>query len=175
MILILFAAPFRGMKDEDFTAPESIEFINIDTIKSAKRVTEKKLAHTSDDENSRVERARVTVDDADAVDISFYPNIAPPRPLGRLRKIYPSAAREMVVESVVNVEILISAGGKVRQVKVIGVRLSKSLPRELRRKLSADFSRDARRILMGARFTPPVVEGRRVPVRMEMPLRFRLD
>jgi len=177
IMYILFYTPSFYFGEENYSSTDSIQFINIDTIKSAPRKTRKEVTseNSTTDENAEVERAVGSTDDSSAVDISFYPNIAPPRPISRLKKIYPADARDMNIESVVNVQILISSEGEVKDVRILGIRLSKALPADLRIKLGASFSRDAKKILFGVRFTPPIVEGKRVPVKMEMPLRFRLE
>ncbi len=176
MIWIIFFAPFGDSSGRDISIPEVIEFINIDTMESAKRVTKQEVSSESESVSEKAEVKRAVGTSADsAVDLSFYPNIAPPRPIGRLQKRYPRSAMDMNVEAVVNVELLISSEGRVQNVRIIGIRLSKSIPPEVSSRLMNDFSEDAKKILMGARFTPPVVEGRNIPIKMEMPLRFRIE
>jgi len=63
----------------------------------------------------------------------------------------------------------------VRNVSVLGIRLSKALPPEIHAKVAKEFARDAKIILMSAQFSPPVVNGKRVPIKMEMPIKFRLE
>ena len=176
IIWLTFFAPFGRSSESEFSVPEAIEFINIDTMESAKRVTRQDVSSESESvsENAEVKRAVGTSADS-AVDLSFYPNIAPPRPIGRLKKRYPRSAMDLNVEAVVNVELLISSDGRVQNVRIIGIRLSKSIPPEVSSRLMNDFSEDAKKILTGARFTPPVVEGRNIPIKMEMPLRFRIE
>jgi len=73
------------------------------------------------------------------------------------------------------VEILIAPDGIVRKVNVLAVRISKALPAELNKKLSNEFSSASIQILLGAQFSPPIVNGKRVPIKMELPLNFRMD
>jgi hypothetical protein len=124
---------------------------------------------------NKVERAVGTSDEETAVDISFFPNIAPPRPIGRLKKIYPGSASERGIEATLNLELLISANGKVKNVSILGVKLSKELPPEVYAEISRDFAKAARKILLGQQFTPPIVEGKRVPIRTDWLFRFRLE
>jgi len=175
---MFFSTPSLEVSEENMISSENITFIDMDTIQAPKRVVKKDVSATEGDvseDTSNVERATGTSDDADAVDISFYPNVAPPKPIGRLKKYYPEAAKENNIEAKVIIELLISASGKVKNVNILGVRLSKQLPPELYSKISKLFAKDARRILLGARFTPPIVNGKQVPIKMEMPLNFRLE
>ncbi len=95
--------------------------------------------------------------------------------MGKLRRIYPQSAREMNLEATLNVELLVAPDGRVKRVQIIGIRLSKDLPPESYGRLVKDFSRAAVQILLGAQFTPPIVQGKKVPIKMELPLKFRLD
>ncbi len=122
-----------------------------------------------------MERAYGASDDPNAVDLAFQPNVVPPRPIGKLKKYYPQAAREKGVEAVINVELLIASNGRVKAVRVLGIRLSKALPPETHSEMAKAFARDAIKILQVVRFSPPVVQGKNVPVKFEMPLRFRLE
>lgn len=174
---LLFHTPSLDTTDEDYMPPESIELVNIETLAAPKRVVKKEVSTdaTSEPDPNNVERAVGTADIESAVDIAFYPNVAPPRPIGKLKRFYPSMAEKMEIEATVNVQLYISATGQVRQVKILAIRLSKALPVETSNRLHTLFSNDARKILMGARFTPPVVNGKKVPIKFEMPLRFRLN
>lgn len=173
----LFRSPSLEISDEDAIPTDNIQFVNIDTIQAPKRVVKKEISTEESDvseDTTNVERAVGTSDDENAVDIAFFPNIAPPKPVSRLKKLYPKTAKEMDIEATVNVELLISANGKVKNVKILGIRLSKALPTEMSTKLTKAFSRDAFKILYGAQFSPPIVNGKQVPIKMEMPLKFRL-
>jgi len=175
---LLFSTSSLEVTDRDLTPTEHITFIDMDTIQAPKRVVKRDVSATDgevSEDTTNVDRATGTSDDANAVDISFFPNIAPPKPVGRLKKRYPKAAKEKGIEARVMVELLISSGGKIRNVSILGVRLSKELPPDIYAQISKEFARDARKILLGAQFTPPVVNGRQVPIKMEMPLKFRLE
>ncbi|MBP7605099.1 MAG: hypothetical protein KBA15_14315 [Spirochaetes bacterium] len=178
MAYLLFSSESLDINREDLSSMENIQFIDMETVQSPRRIVKKDVSldkTDSADQSADVERAMGVNDDANAVDLAFFPNIAPPRPIGRLEKRYPKIASELNVEAVINVEILISSTGKVRNVSVLGIRLSKALPPEIHAKVAKEFARDAKIILMSAQFSPPVVNGKRVPIKMEMPLKFRLE
>jgi len=177
---LLFYTPSLQLSDEDLTPNEQLQFIDISQIKAVapkRRVKKQISAHEGDvsDTLSNVERSVGTSDDTNAVDISFYPNIAAPKPISKLKKRYPRLAKEMNIEALINVELLIAANGKIRSVDILGIRLSKDLPSDMHAKISALFARDSIKILLGAQFTPPIVNGKKVPIKMEMPLKFRLE
>ncbi len=178
MAYLLFSSESLDINREDLSSMENIQFIDMETVQSPRRIVKKDVSQDktdSADQSADVERAMGVSDDANAVDLAFFPNIAPPRPIGRLEKRYPKIASELNVEAVINVEILISSTGKVRNVSVLGIRLSKALPPDIHAKVAKEFARDAKIILMSAQFSPPVVNGKRVPIKMEMPLKFRLE
>ena len=172
MAYLLFSSESLDIDREDLSSMENIQFVDMETVQLPRRIVKKDVSlekTASDDQSADVERAMGVNDDPNAVDLAFFPNIAPPRPIGRLVKRYPKIASEL------NVEILTSSTGKVRNVSVLGIRLSKALPPEIHAKVAGEFARDAKIILMNAQFSPPVVNGRRVPIKMEMPLKFRLE
>jgi TonB family protein len=173
--LILFYTSPIYIADMDISS-DTLEFVNLESVSTPARVVKHDVsAVTGESEASVTERAIGTADQESPVDISFYPNIAVPKPVGRLKKIYPKSAREQDINATVNVEILIAPDGVVRKVNVLAVRISKALPTELNRKISNDFSSAAVQILLGAQFSPPIVNGKRVPIKMELPLNFRMD
>ncbi len=176
---LLFYTPSFEFSEEDIVLDEQLQFVDIRQVeaRAPKRVVKKQVATQEDDvseTSSNVDRAMGASDDANAVDMAFYPSIAPPKPIGKLKKRYPKIAKKMGIEAVINVELLIASNGKVRNVDILGVRLTKALPTELHMKISALFAKDALKILLGARFSPPIVNGKRTPIKMEMPLKFRL-
>lgn len=170
-----------------FTAPiyvadmpevsDTLEFINIETVTAqSKRIATKDISTTTGQPvASATDRAVGLSDESEVYDISFNPNIVPPRPIGGLKKIYPQSAREKNVEANVNVEIVIAPDGKVTGVQVLSIRLSKDLPPEQYSALSKEFSKAAYSILTQTRFTPPVINGQRVAIKMELPMQFKLE
>ncbi|MBN1500851.1 MAG: hypothetical protein JW982_11875 [Spirochaetes bacterium] len=177
MVILLFKVSFYGDIKNAAETVTQLEFISMDEMKSPKRkVTREITTEPSDDtnENSDVERAVGTSDAEDAIDISFYPNIAQPKVIGKLKRIYPSEAMTDEIEATVNVELLISAEGKVLKVTILGIRLSKDLPPDRYASISESFIRDVKKILNGARFTPPIVNGHAVPIKMSYPFKFKL-
>ncbi len=178
MAYVLFSGESLDLSKEDLVPVDRIQFVDMDTVRLPRRIVKKDISldkTDSPDKNAAVERATGINEDADAVDLAFFPNIAPPRPIGRLQKRYPKIARELNIEAIINVEILISSSGKVRNVNILGIRISKTLPPEMHARVAKEFARDAKLILMNAQFSPPVVNGKRVPIKMEMPLKFRLE
>ncbi len=176
MFLILFYSSSVEMVD-DYTPPEKLKFVDIDQFQLPQRVVKKTISTEKGEisEKKQVDRSKGTADSEKPVDLSFYPNIAPPKLIGRLRKDHPQSAKQRNIEATVFVSLLIDRQGYVRQVHIIGTRLSKDLPPDLHSKISRDFARLAIRILRGARFTPSIVEGKKVPIKMELPLQFRLN
>lgn len=178
--LILFYTPSVQIKEEEISSVETIVFVDFDELKvnAIKRVAKKEILPVVGEPEksiSDVERAYGDLDDANAVDFAFYPNIVPPRPVSALKKFYPRIVCEKGIEATVYVEILIAANGKVKSVTVVAVRLSKNLPPDEYAFIEKEFARDAVKILQNARFTPPLIQGKNVPVKFEMPLYFRLE
>ncbi|MBN1533149.1 MAG: energy transducer TonB [Spirochaetes bacterium] len=177
---ILFYSPPLELTEEDITPTDDIVFLDIDKIQSqlARRVTRRDVSPTEgeiDPNKSDVDRAYGMTDDPNAVDLAFQPNVVPPRPIGRLMKLYPRIAREKGIEAMINVELLIASNGRVKAVRILGIRLSKALPPDIHTAIAKSFARDSITILQNVRFSPPVVQGKNVPVKFEMPLRFRLE
>ncbi len=110
-----------------------------------------------------------------AIDLGFRPDIRPPRLVTSLRKIYPQGAKEMNVEAKMMLEVVINTDGVVKRVHVTGIRLSKELPKAISDTLIRDFSAAARQIVLGAQFTPAIINGKPAMVKMESPLNFVLE
>ncbi len=176
-IFVLFYTPSITFDEESIEQSDRIHFINIEEVYVPQRVTKKEISENTDQptDYSNVERAVGTAVENTAVDLAFMPNIAPPHPVGKLKKRYPEEARQMDVEATVNVQLLISENGRVKKVNVLGIRLSKSLPADKQKELIKKFARETVLILNGAAFTPPIINGKKVSVKYEMPLRFRLE
>ena len=113
--------------------------------------------------------------EAKAVDLAFLTGVDTPRLVGGLQKIYPQMARRESLEAVVLVEVLINVDGSVVNVKVIGVRLSKILPPTAKKQMQDAFSSASVQMLMKARFTEPYVNGKNIPVKLEIPMDFELE
>ena len=113
--------------------------------------------------------------EANAVDISFLEGVKGPRIIGGLKKDYPKIAEREEVEAVVLLEVIISASGKVVKVNPLGVKLNKALPKALQNTMRSAFSRSAIKMLKIARFTPPEINGKNVPIKLEIPLDFVLE
>jgi len=175
--LIFYASPFE-LTEEDFTPPDRIEFIDIDSIenRAVKRSVKKDYSTEEGDvSTSNIERATGTSEDPNAVDLAFHPNIARPKPIGSIKKRYPKIAREKNVEAMVNVEILIASSGRVKNVHILRIKLLKEFPPDLHSKIAKAFAKDAIKTLTSVRFTPPIVNGKMTAIKMEMNLRFRME
>lgn len=155
----------------------TLTILDIDAIKAPRRVFKKTLDVTDSPVEAveEVEKSAGTGDNENAVDLAFYPGVVPPKPVGRLKKLYPAEAREQNTEAIVYLELEVASSGRVTGVKVLGTRLLKELPPELDVRLKMEFAATAKKILLGSRFTRPEIEGKYVPVKMELPLRFSLD
>lgn len=179
MMIISFSLFYTSFLDisENYTPTEKLDIIDIDTIRAPKRIVKKTISTEKGEitEKSPIQRAKGTSDLENAVDIAFFPNIAPPKPIGRLKKIYPANARQKDIEATLFVEILIDHTGKVRRVNIIGARLSKDLPPDSYAAITKAFGKAAIKILMASRWTPSIINGKKVPIRMELPLEFRLE
>ncbi|TFH38830.1 MAG: hypothetical protein E4G96_09910 [Chrysiogenales bacterium] len=185
LVIIFFSLFFNfyaGPSDHDRIESDELQILDMDTISAfavPKRFTKKDYSTdrgeaASEESEETVQRATGESEDG-AVDLSFYPNIVPPRLLGRIEQRYPKIARELQVEAVVMVELLIGASGKVLSIGIIGIRLMKDLPPDLKERVASQFNNDARLMLQGARYSPPVVDGKNIPVKMEERLIFRLE
>jgi len=172
---LIFRTPSLELIHDNTNKNENIQFVNIDEIKAQKRVVKKDISENNDDsETKNVSRASGTSDDADAVDLAFYANVAPPRLINRLKKDHPKIAKEMNVEASVTVALLISATGKVKHVNIIGIRLSKDLPQDVYSKMTKAFYKYAMNSLYSARYSPTVIDGKKRPVKIDTVVHFRL-
>jgi len=175
LITVLFTPPFLRNKDnEDFFEP--FEMIDADKLILPKRATSKSIDPLSDkiDDQPVVDKSTGESDNEDAVDLAFYPDVIPPRPIGSLKKIYPELARQMEMEAVVYLRLSIGINGNVTNIAFFGVKLSKPVPDENSERLKLLFMEAAKEILIEARFTPSVIEGEKRAVTIDMPLRFTL-
>ncbi|MDH5717906.1 MAG: energy transducer TonB [Spirochaetia bacterium] len=179
IILTLFTLTYSSTIKLVDTIEETYTFdiIDINEIQSPKRVTKKQVSTEQGEvsDASPVERAQGVSETDSAVDLAYFPNVAPPKLVSKLKKIYPPEAKELNIEATVFVELTISSEGRVLNVEIIGIRLSKELPTEIYSGLAAKFSRAAVQMFKTARFSPPVIDGKKIPVKMEQPLKFKLE
>lgn len=113
--------------------------------------------------------------EATAVDMSFVKGVNGPKIIGGLKRDYPKIAEKNQIEAVVLLEIIINVDGRVVKTNVIGVQIKKSLPAELKRQVKQAFARSADKMMKKARFTTPKINGREVPIKLEIPLDFFLE
>jgi hypothetical protein len=175
----LFYTPSLEIAESDFLPTEHLEFIDLDVLETPKRKTKKEI--TTDDtkdtvDDNNVERATGLSDADSAVDIDFLgSNVAHPKLISRLKRIYPSSAEKVGIEAIVKAQLLISPSGKIIGVDILGITLSKGLPVERNNRMSKHFANATRKMLLGAKFSPPIIDGKSVPIKMEYNLKFRLE
>jgi protein TonB len=87
----------------------------------------------------------------------------PPRPLMRLKPIYPPQARMRKIEGLVVVEFVVAVDGTVRDITVVS-----SQPGEM-------FTSAARRTIQQWRFSPGTRAGKAVATRVRQKVEFKLD
>ncbi len=151
-------------------APDILDFVDV----NVKRPRAKKSNQV--DPNADFEpTSQVDSIEKEAVDISFFPGIRPPRLIGRLAKEYPAIAKRNEIEGVVFLEMIISREGRVKKVDIIGVKLNKVLPLQVKSQVSKLFAQYTQRILYKARYTRPFIQNKNVPIKMETSLRFSLE
>ncbi len=123
-----------------------------------------------------VDPSQVKVDTEDkAVDIALLEGVKVPQLIGRLKQHYPKIAEKAGIEAVVVLDVIINVDGRVVKAQSVMVKLSKTLPTMLKKKVEAAFSLSATKMLMGALFTHPKVNGKNVLIKLEIPLDFFLD
>ena len=172
LILTSFVIFYRisnpyGIEDD---ALDILDFVDV-SIKRPKVKQNKEVDPNADfDPTSQVDNI-----EKEAVDISFFSGITPPRLIGRLIKEYPAIAKKNEIEGVVFLEMIISREGKVIKVDVIGVKLNKILPLQVKSQVSKLFAQATQRILYKARYTRPFIQNKNVPIKMETSLRFSLE
>lgn len=177
LYLLFYSRPIEVSQD-DLVPVENITFVDIEKFKAAKFVARKDYTDSDvnvTDDTTNVERATGTSEDADAVDLAFFPSVTPPKLIGSLKKNYPEVGEEESIEAIINVDLLISSSGKVKRVDIVGIRLSKEMPVEKRDRVSKDFAREAIKSLILARFTPTIIEGKQSPVKWNFTLKFQLE
>ncbi|PKL37535.1 MAG: hypothetical protein CVV44_14395 [Spirochaetae bacterium HGW-Spirochaetae-1] len=173
----LFYTPSLDFRENDMSPVDTLTFVDLDMAYAPVRKVSREITTENDasaDDTSNVDRAVGVADEETAVDIAFYPSIAPPRPVGRLKDYFPSSARELNIEAVANLQILISTGGKVMSVNILGIKLTKELPPEQYARIVKDFAAAARRNLVGQQFTPAVYQGKQIPVKADFTYKFVL-
>lgn len=159
----------------DTPPPETITLLNIEEIQSAPRTVKKQITESEEKIETEQEDRAKGISDDQTVDLAFYPNVAPPRLISRLNKRYPTEAKLLEIEATVYAELEISKEGRVTGIRVINVQLTKDLPAEKKSEIIQEFAKEVKRMLQAARFSPPVVNGQNVGIRLEQAIRFRLE
>ena len=172
---VLFKANGSEVFSSDVVPMSDIEFVDIELVQPPKQEVDQEISTEGGEVASKKVNRASGVSDEKAVDLAFYPNVAPPKVVGRLRKIFPALARDNDVQAVVNTEIMIDSDGKVRSVNVLHVRFSKEVAEEIKADIRRAFIRDTKKILMSARFTPAIINGEKKAVLMQLPVTFELE
>ena len=160
---------------ENLAPTNTIEIIDIDEIMAPKRQTQKEISETATEiDTEQTDRAKGKTG-AETFDLAFYPNIAAPRLLSRIPKEHPKSGKDQQLSATVSAELIITEKGKVREVKIIRVILSKKLPKELATSIQKDYASLVKKRLKKARYTPPVKEGKFVEVKMPTTIIFELE
>lgn len=156
---------------------DQLQFVNIEEMQAPKRVVKKEVTtdETAEPTEEQVERAEGSSEVDDTVDLAFYPNVAPPRLISRLKKIYPQEAKSREIEARTLVQLTIAPDGKVIRARMLRARLSKEVPADQKQQLLAAFRKAVKKTFTGAKYSPPVIDGRRVPVNMEIEYNFTLQ
>ena len=113
--------------------------------------------------------------EAAAADLSFMPGITPPRIVKSGPKKYPPLARKKGIEAVIYLEVLLYKNGKVAGVKILYVELNKQLPALIQKKIQRSFAIASLNFLKQSVFSPPIINGENMPIKMEVPLNFKLS
>ena len=175
----LFHASDLDIDQDMFIINENIIIVDIDEVQVHRRTAKKDYSLDEEIATTNIKNIERAVGVSDnIVDYDLLPdtsNLVTPRPVGRLKKIYPKIARDMNVEARLSLEILYDKDGKVRNVKVLGIMLSNPLPDKLHEEMEKKFIRDAKKILIGHQFTPPVYKGVKIPLKMATTFQFRLE
>ena len=169
LIILFYQSP--EWEEGDFGIVEPMEMIEVMLPKAS---SPKKMDISTEAGETDPMDEVIGAIESDAVDLAFNPDVAPPRLIGRLKKDYPTIARELDVEATVYVEILIDAEGKVVKVGIIGVKLHKELPPEDSAKIKKAFVQSTLKTLANARYTPTIINGEQVPIKQETPVFFSL-
>jgi len=175
---LLFHVPPVKTAEQEAIFNEELIIVNIDKIKFQKLSARKDydLTETTASTNIKnVERAEGISVEQGAVDLSFMPNVVPPHLISRLKDIYPKIAEQMDIEASVFTEILINEKGVLININIIGIRLSKSLPGKLQSQVEATFIRDTKKMLLNSRWTPTIINGKKIPIKMVYEFQFKLE
>ncbi|RME93269.1 MAG: energy transducer TonB [Candidatus Hydrogenedentota bacterium] len=175
ILLLILCVASQGPIKTTTTEIEKLTFLDLKDVQLEKRVTRKEIQESEDQnaEVQEVEKAKGS-SDSQTVDLAFYPDVAPPRLVTRLEKIYPKSAKLLEVEATVYLQLDIDKDGNIIRMQVLNVVLDKELPPAQKQQVINDFIQDTKKMLQGARFTPPMVNGQNVPVTMEQMIRFEL-
>lgn len=174
--LILFKGRGQHLFNNEIKQNDTLTIMSIEDLPEQKRVDKtaftvsEKPGATSKDQ---VKRAKGS-SESTVVDLAFHPDVVHPKPI-KLVKSYPKSAEENDVEAVIIVELVITPSGKAQNVKVLRVKLKKDVDPQLKKALIQDFKKEVRYSLSKALFTPPVVEGKKVPVKMTFTLNYTLQ
>ncbi len=170
LAITLFALFYHSSEFDvsDFGAYQPLQMVNVQT-----KSTKNSEISTEEGEEAQ-EDTEVAALESVAVDLSFYPNIDHPRSIVPMENNFPAIAREEDVEAKITYSLLIDEKGNVRKIEVIGIQLSKELPDEMKKKIEMEFYIAGMKNMQKARFTPPMIDGKRTAVIIDFPLVYTL-
>jgi len=173
LLTIIIALFYRSANsfNDDFAEMQPIEMIDI-MMPKASASNNSELS--TDEGSTNVSDQSMGAAENDAVDLSFYPNMTLPRPIGGLPNDYPEIARDSNVEAKVLLQILINKEGIVIQVKIINIKLHKELPRQKRQQIMRAFKQTTISMLKRTRFTPTKINGVKVAIKYETSIMYDL-
>lgn len=170
----LYSAETFDFGDISFARARKAATIEIDEIFGNLYVKDKKPEKEAKEGNSTGAEGSGDGFGEGVEDLAFSPGIRPPRPVGILKRFFPEIAKQAEVGATVIIEIIIDTNGIVRSAKPLYVTLNKALPKEKENSIKSAFANAAKKTLMGARFTVVKINGKVVPIKMELPLKFEL-
>lgn len=161
-----------GKVVERLSPINTIDLITVQEVIAKKK--QSSFSENSIDQKIESENRSVSGSDNNPIDLALNDKIKIPRLLTRLRQEHPKSGKNLNISALVIAEFTVLRSGKVRNVKIIRVKLSKKFPPRLEKELKRDYGATAKKRLQRARFSPPNVQGRPVAIRMTLPLRFQL-
>lgn len=175
----LFCSRNTGIFRDDIARPDRLSFVDIETVQPQKLVATQDVSTDAGEvvPVKKVARASGSSTAEEAVDLDMVAgsNVVQPKPIGALKDLYPSLARDEGVEAIVMVEFMISADGVIQKIRVKNVRILKEVPDDLKAQLKKDFSAEVHNIFRGVRFTPAVIDGEKKAVILSKTMNFKLN
>lgn len=109
------------------------------------------------------------------VNLNRYPNISKPNMINVIEQEYPELAKEFQVEACLVINLVVAASGRVKQVKVLSMTLSKDLEEELDQKIRKEFLNHTMVKYFEARFNRTFLNDKYVPVEFNTFINYKLN